>query len=227
MSEDSGMLLAIDTIGRRVGIAIWSDGAILHEEVWQANRDHTTRLIPAIESAFRECGVSRKDIENLAVCTGPGSFSAARAGVAVAKTLGFVWGLPVYGGNCFEVSAHMTRKLVADVLVAAPMGRGRWATQILNCDGKAAVAIAEPEVVDQAGLAAFAGRYSAIVSDDTDLGGEMDLSGELHVRAPTWLAEWAVAQIAAGKSGSVDELEPYYLQGARITLSKRKSFGKT
>lgn len=221
------MLLAIDTIGRRVGIAIWSDGAVLHEEVWQANRDHTTRLIPAIESAFRDCGISREDIENLAVCTGPGSFSAARVGVAVAKTLGVVWGLPVFGGNCFEVSGHILSRLNADVLVAAPMGRGRWATQLLHCDGKAAVALTEPEVVDQAGIAAFAGRYNAIVSDDIDFGGELNLAGELHVRAPTWLAGWAVAQIAAGKSGSVDELEPYYLQGARITLSKRKSFGKT
>lgn len=221
------MLLAIDTIGRRVGLAIWSDGSAAYENIWQANRNHTTTLIPAIEGAFRECGVSRKDIDSLAVCTGPGSFSAARAGVAVAKTLGFVWGLPVYGGNCFEVSGHIMSRLNADVLVAAPMGRGRWAIQILNCDGNAAVAITDPVVVDEAGIAAFAGRYNAIVSDDADFGRELNLAGELHVRAPTWLAGWTVAQIAAGKSGSVDELEPYYLQGARITLSKRKSFGIT
>lgn len=220
------MLLAIDTIGRRVGVALWADGAVLREDVWEANRNHTTTLIPAIEGAFRECRISREDIENLAVCTGPGSFSAARAGVAVAKMLGFVWGLPVYGGNCFEVSAQRMSRSIADVLVAAQMGRGRWATQLLSCDGNGAVATTEPEVVDQSGIAGFAGRFNAIVSDDMDFGGELDLAGELHVRKPSWLAEWAAAQIAAGAPGSVDKLEPYYLQGARITMSSRHSFRK-
>ena len=220
------MLLAIDTIGQRVGIALWSERSTVHENVWQANRNHTTTLIPSIESAFRECGISREDIDSLAVCTGPGSFSAARAGVAVAKTLGFVWGLPVYGGNCFEVSAQRMSRLIADVLVVAPMGRGRWATQLLSCDGAAAVALTEPEVVDRAGIAAIAGRYTAVVSDDADFGGELSPAGEVYVRKPSWLAEWATAEIAAGKSGSADKLEPYYLQGARITMSSRQSFRK-
>ncbi len=220
------MLLAIDTIGRRIGIALRSANSTLHENVWHAQRNHTTTLMPAIEDGFRDCGISRREIDNLAVCTGPGSFSAARAGVAVAKTLGFVWDIPVYGGNCFEVSAEWMRRLTADVLVAAPMGRGRWATQLLGCDGQTAVALTEPEVVDQSGIEALAGRYTAVVSDDTDFGGELNLEGELYVRKPTWLAEWAVLQIAAGKPGSVDELEPYYLQGARITISPRQSLRK-
>lgn len=220
------MLLAIDTIGRRVGVVLWSEGSVVYENIWQANRNHTTTLIPAIEGAFKECNISREDVDSLAVCTGPGSFSAARAGVAVAKTLGFVWGLPVYGGNCFEVSAQRMSRLIADVLVVAPMGRGRWATQLLSCDGKSAVAVTEPEVVDRAGIEELARRYTAVVSDDTDFGGELNLAGELNVRKPSWLAEWATAEIAAGKSGSADKLEPYYLQGARIMMSSRQSFRK-
>ena len=80
--------------------------------------------------------------------------------------------------------------------------------------------------MDRAGIEELARRYTAVVSDDTDFGGELNLAGELNVRKPSWLAEWATAEIAAGKSGSADKLEPYYLQGARITMSSRQSFRK-
>ncbi len=218
------MLLAIDTIGRRVGIALWSEDSTVYENVWQANRNHTTTLIPSIEGAFRDCGISRGDVDSLAVCTGPGSFSAARAGVAVAKTLGFVWERPVYGGNCFEVGAHRMSQLIGDVLIVAPMGRGRWATQRFSCDGNAAVARTEPRVVDRSGGATLGGCYAAIVSDDMDVCGELNVTGELHVRKPSWLAAWAATQVAARVPGYVDKLEPYYLQGARITMSTRRTF---
>ena len=218
------MLLAIDTIGQRAGVALWANDSAVYENTWVANRNHTVKLVPAIERAFAEGGISRGDIDSLAVCTGPGSFSAARAGVAVAKTLGFVWGCPVYGGNCFEVSAHRMSRFVGAALVIAPMGRGRWATQRLNCDGTAAITLAEPRVMDGPDDSIFDGPYFAIVSDDPEIASQLNLVGKVYLRKPTWLAAWAAARMAAGAVGSVDELEPYYLQGARITMPSRQTF---
>ena len=218
------MLLAIDTIGPRAGVALWANDATVYENTWVANRNHTVELVPSIERAFVESGISRGDIGGLAVCTGPGSFSAARSGVAVAKTLGFVWGCPVYGGNCFEVSALRISRSVGDALVVAPMGRGRWATQRFSCDGNAAVVLTEPTVTDRPDDEIFAGRYEAIVSDDPEIASQLNLAGEVYLRKPSWLAAWAAAQIAAGARGSVDQLEPYYLQGARITMPSRRTF---
>lgn len=54
-------------------------------------------LLPLIEKALKKQKLSIRDIGEIRVNPGPGSFTGLRVGVAVANALGWVLGVPVNG----------------------------------------------------------------------------------------------------------------------------------
>ena len=54
-------------------------------------------LLSMIEEILKKAGLEMKDLDEIQVHTGPGSFTGLRVGVAVANALGFGLGIPVNG----------------------------------------------------------------------------------------------------------------------------------
>jgi tRNA threonylcarbamoyladenosine biosynthesis protein TsaB len=54
-------------------------------------------LLNMIEDILQQAGLEMKDLEEIKVNTGPGSFTGIRVGVSVANALGFGLGIPVNG----------------------------------------------------------------------------------------------------------------------------------
>ncbi len=54
-------------------------------------------LLPLIEKILKENGVEYKDLDEVLISTGPGSFTGLRVGVSVANALGYSLGIPVNG----------------------------------------------------------------------------------------------------------------------------------
>lgn len=67
-----------------------------------ASRRHITNIIPTLELAFEEAGVSREQIDAIAVTEGPGLAGSLLVGVNVAKTLAYTWRLPLIPVNHLE-----------------------------------------------------------------------------------------------------------------------------
>lgn len=80
-----------------------------------ASRAHLEALIPALESAVREAGISTKDIDAVAVTAGPGLIGALLVGTASAKALALSLGVPLYGVN------HLTAHVAVDLLEHGPL----------------------------------------------------------------------------------------------------------
>jgi len=55
------------------------------------------RLLPFIDEVLASQGVTLRNITEIEVNTGPGSFTGLRVGVSVANTLGWVLRIPVNG----------------------------------------------------------------------------------------------------------------------------------
>ena len=55
------------------------------------------KLLVFIEEVLKKEGQSMKDISEIEVNTGPGSFTGLRVGVSVANTIGWALGIPVNG----------------------------------------------------------------------------------------------------------------------------------
>lgn len=69
-------------------------------------RSHAEVLTPAVETTLNQAGIAAGELDGILVGTGPGPFTGLRAGLVTARTLGFVWDLPVFGMCSLEAIAH-------------------------------------------------------------------------------------------------------------------------
>lgn len=70
-----------------------------------ASRAHVERIIPVIDEAVARAGVSRADIEAVAVAVRPGLVGSLLVGLAAGKTLAAVLGVPLVGYD--HILAHL------------------------------------------------------------------------------------------------------------------------
>ncbi len=67
-----------------------------------ASRQHTLSIIPIIERAMTEAGVTWNDLDGIAVTVGPGLAGSLLTGVNAAKAISLARGLPITGVNHLE-----------------------------------------------------------------------------------------------------------------------------
>lgn len=70
-----------------------------------ASRAHVPRILPVIDAALRQAGVSLADLSAIAVMTQPGLVGSLLVGLTAAKTLAWVLNVPLVGVN--HVEAHL------------------------------------------------------------------------------------------------------------------------
>ncbi|MBN1259859.1 MAG: tRNA (adenosine(37)-N6)-threonylcarbamoyltransferase complex dimerization subunit type 1 TsaB [Anaerolineae bacterium] len=99
------MLLAIDTATQYASIALHDGLNLRGEHTWEAVNRHTVTLLPNIVTLLESSGATAKDLDALAVCIGPGSFTGVRIGIAVAKGLALTQHLPVVGITTLDILA--------------------------------------------------------------------------------------------------------------------------
>ena len=85
--------LAIETSGRIGSIALSDEGGILVEEQFPHGLKHAAEIIPIIDRLCRSQGWGPRDIAELYVSAGPGSFTGLRIGITLAKTLALATGV--------------------------------------------------------------------------------------------------------------------------------------
>lgn len=90
------ILLAIDTAGPRLQLALLRDDAVdtLVEEMPKGQAE---RIFPAIAELLARNATTYAGLTRIAVTTGPGSFTGLRIGLSAARGLGLALGIPVIG----------------------------------------------------------------------------------------------------------------------------------
>lgn len=107
-------VLAIDTSNTTLSVALVENKETLVEVVEGTKNDHSKRLMPTIESLFKQVNRSPKELDLIAVAEGPGSYTGVRIGVTVAKTLAWTLNKPLVGVSSLEILA---RNINEDVYV--------------------------------------------------------------------------------------------------------------
>ena len=79
-------VLSIDTSVPTLRVGILKD-KLLAISVLKPSVTHAEAILPAVEQALQEAGITIKNVELLAVAGGPGSFTGLRIGIATAKGL--------------------------------------------------------------------------------------------------------------------------------------------
>src|SRR5438874_3102564 len=92
-------ILAIDTALDACAAAVLDTGrgGILASETLPMARGHAEALMPLIARVMDEAGVEFREIDRIAVTTGPGSFTGLRVGISAARGIALAAGKPAIG----------------------------------------------------------------------------------------------------------------------------------
>jgi N6-L-threonylcarbamoyladenine synthase len=124
------LVLGIETSCDETGIGIVRDRVLLADAVASsvdqharfggvvpevASRAHLEAMIPTVHRALATAGVALRDLDAIAVTSGPGLAGALLVGVAAAKAYSLALDLPLYGVN------HLAAHVAVDVLEHGPL----------------------------------------------------------------------------------------------------------
>lgn len=123
-------ILFIDSHSKDLVIAI-KKGSKLIKESTRSDKSHSEVAMPTLEKVFKEADLEPKDISEIIVVNGPGSFTGVRIGVTIAKTLAFTLHIPIKTITSLE-ALGISDKNVFD-LITMPDTKGMYSAYF---DGK-------------------------------------------------------------------------------------------
>ena len=81
--------LFISTYDKLITIGLLKDNNILEKLENNSNQNHSALVMPMIDSILKNNNLIPKDLNQIIVVNGPGSFTGVRIGVTIAKTLAY------------------------------------------------------------------------------------------------------------------------------------------
>lgn len=88
--------LFFDTSSDLLKVSLIKDNNIIFDKELHTKNDHSSYLVPTIDEAFKSNNIDFKELDEIIVGNGPGSFTGTRISIAVAKTYAFSFNIPVY-----------------------------------------------------------------------------------------------------------------------------------
>jgi tRNA threonylcarbamoyladenosine biosynthesis protein TsaB len=154
------LLLALDTSGKTGSTAALDGGRVLASASFTVGLRHGREIMLRVLETLKQAGKELRDVEQIAVGTGPGSYTGIRVGVTTAKTLAWALGAKLYGVPCADALA-MNASLDFDrVCVAIDAKRGEVFGAVYERKGGALAAVCGCEVMKPSKLAELAATPS-------------------------------------------------------------------
>ena len=88
--------LFFDTSSDLLKVSLIKDNKIIFDKELHTKNDHSSYLVPTIDEAFKSNNIDFKELDEIIVGNGPGSFTGTRISIALAKTYAFSFNIPVY-----------------------------------------------------------------------------------------------------------------------------------
>ena len=96
-------ILGIDTSTMAANVAVLEDDKLICEYTINTKKTYSQKLMPMIENMLKLSDLDIKEIDAIAICVGPGSFTGLRIGMATAKAMAHVNNIPLIGVNSLEI----------------------------------------------------------------------------------------------------------------------------
>ena len=97
--------LGLDTTGPLCTASLVGFARVKALRSERIGRGHAEQLAPMVQEILNEAELSPADIERIAVCTGPGSFTGLRVALSFARAFALPQNIPVVGLTSLEVMA--------------------------------------------------------------------------------------------------------------------------
>lgn len=236
------MLLAIDTSTAQVGVALMDGGQLTVESIWTSRVHHTIELAPAVAGLLERAPATMADLEAIAVAIGPGSFTALRVGLSMAKGLALARRIPIIGVPTLEALAAAQPPSELPLAAVLQAGRGRIAvgwyqTQKTSSDEETQsseenaagwLAQGPPYVTTVEALAKSIAKPSLVAGELSDEERQRLARKRVNVilappnrcvRRPSVLAEIAWQRYVAGQLDDAATLAPIYIHSAESVVA--------
>lgn len=210
-------LLAIDTSGRHLKLAVSFGGDRLVKSDELIEKSHGQFLLKKIAELFQSAGLEKSELDAIIVATGPGSFTGLRIGIAAAKGMAVVFGIPIAGVSLFDIAAYRLKDENRPVSVIVPLKRDEFFVAEIH-NGEYAVDRIQvstrrrlPETVKDNPVAVFG----------ADLGDELtneDLSNRVRYDIAD-LIYLGGLKLSSGAWDDLAQLEPMYVQKSQAEIN--------
>lgn len=114
-------ILAIETSAQTASAAVLTEEKLLAENTINHKMTHSELLMPMVDALLERLGLFPADLDAVAVCSGPGSFTGLRIGAATAKGLCAGLGIPLLPVPTLDALAYnifSTDKIVCPMMDA-------------------------------------------------------------------------------------------------------------
>ncbi len=166
--SDQQVSLAIETSSRHGSVAMGRGDALLATAELGQQR-HAVGLMPAVDAICREHDLAPRDIQQVSVSIGPGSFTGLRIAVTAAKMLGHVTGAKLVAVPTLDVVIQnmpvSQDKLPGAGAVMLNAKRGQCFTGIYEQRDEAWVARSEAALMTPAQVCEALNGQGAVVGD--------------------------------------------------------------
>ena len=109
--------LFIDTHYLDVNIVLFKDNKLLAKEEEKEVRNTSVVTMPLIDKILKDNNIIPSDLNKIAVCIGPGSFTGTRIGVTIAKTLAYTLNIDIVKLSSLDLVAINTNDNVYSIMV--------------------------------------------------------------------------------------------------------------
>lgn len=129
------MILAIDTSGQNLGLALASEGFCRHSILLKPGLKHGEILQNTIAEFLNNSDVDFKQLTAIAITLGPGSFTGLRIGMAAAKAYSYSLDIPLTGISTLESGANGVKDSAKPVVVLFDAKRNEIYWAAFDCSG--------------------------------------------------------------------------------------------
>lgn len=109
-------ILSIDTSSKICSVCILDNKNVIIEKHNNDEKTHSQKLMPLIDETFKEANLTLNDIDLLACCQGPGSFTGIRIGISTVKAFADIKNIPIIGVTSLESLAY---NILEDTVIAS------------------------------------------------------------------------------------------------------------
>ncbi len=218
-STDYENILAIDTSTRclRLALSYGADRLVKSQE--EVEKSHGQFIVKKIGELFQSSGLKVDRLDAIVVCTGPGSFTGLRIGLAVAKGMAVALSIPIAGVNLFAVAAHKLSDFEGKVHVVIPLNRDECFTAAVengSYDEQSLSIMAYANLFSRVGHHRVAG-IGIDLSRQFPVLQQIDVSSHLDYDGAD-LLHLGRRRLSDGSVDDLAQLEPIYVQKSQAEL---------
>lgn len=196
-------------------------------------RGQAERLIPMCEELFAEANISPKDLQTIAVTSGPGAFTGLRVGLSAARIMALSLNIPVIGlSTCallaFEAVQHVKSEDIKASSIAVVMETKRSDFYFAHYKSQDFTPLMSPVAWEKEQITAYIRNYAdvfycgdALKRFCAEKAEISDNSLDIIAANPLKCKEYIEREVVAYNHRKTTETAPVYLRCADVSSPKK------